>query len=199
MVGGPAPRLAPRRVSEPRRRPDRVSAGRQAGARQEDDAMDPTGSAGIAETLCAVVVFIGDRAYKLKKPVNLGFLDFRSLASRREAGLRELRLNRRLAPDVYLGLAEVRGPDGNVCDFLVVMKRMPPAARLSTLVRSGADVTAALRAMARQLAAFHATARHDAVTAAEGTRDAVRARWQASFDQTRPYRGSVLDPVRTAE
>jgi hypothetical protein len=145
-----------------------------------------------------VVVFLGDRAYKVKKPVDLGFLDFRSVEARREACHREVRLNRRLAPDVYLGVADVVGPDGKVCDHLVVMRRMPAPSRLSTLVRSGVDVHDALRGLARQLAAFHSTARHDATTAAEGTRDAVRARWQASFDQTRPARGSVLDEEETA-
>ena len=46
-----------------------------------------------------------------------------------------MELNRRLSPDVYLGVADVHGPDGRVCDHLVVMRRMPAAQRLSTLVR----------------------------------------------------------------
>jgi aminoglycoside phosphotransferase family enzyme/predicted kinase len=155
--------------------------------------------AAIAETHCAVVVFVGDRAYKLKKPVDLGFLDFRTVTARKRACDREVQLNRRLAPDVYLGVADVTGADGALCDALVVMRRMPARRRLSTLVKSGVDVRAGLRALARQLAAFHATARHDLETAAEGSRDAVRERWQASFDQTRPFRGDVLDDAETAE
>jgi aminoglycoside phosphotransferase family enzyme len=59
-----------------------------------------TGAAAVAETHCAVVVLVGDRASKLKKPVDLGFLDFRSAAARHAACLREVELNRRLAPDV---------------------------------------------------------------------------------------------------
>ena len=155
--------------------------------------------AAIAETLCAVVVFVGDRAYKLKKPVDLGFLDFRTVGVRRQACEREVVLNRRLAADVYLGVADVTGPDGELCDSLVVMRRMPASRRLSTLVKSGVDVRAGLRALAEQLAAFHATARHDQQTAAEGSRDAVRERWQASFEQTLPFRGGVLDEAETAE
>lgn len=146
-----------------------------------------------------MVFFAGDRAYKVKKPVDLGFLDFSTVAARREACHREVRLNRRLAPDVYLGVAEVLGPDGEPCESVVLMRRMPAAARLSTLVRAGADVRDALRALARQLAAFHATARHDPATAAEGTRDAVRARWTDSFAQLRPFHGTVLDPGAAAE
>lgn len=125
--------------------------------------------AAIAETHCAVVVFVGDRAYKLKKPVDLGFLDFRTVSARQQACEREVVLNRRLAADVYLGVADVTGPDGELCDSLVVMRRMPASRRLSTLVKSGVDVRSGLRALAEQLAAFHATARHDQQTAAEGS------------------------------
>jgi aminoglycoside phosphotransferase family enzyme/predicted kinase len=156
-------------------------------------------SVAITETHCAVVVFIGDRAYKLRKPVDLGFLDFRTTDARRGACEREVELNRRLTPDVYLGVGDVTGPDGEPCDSLVVMRRMPADRRLSTLVTSGADVRDGLRALAKQLAAFHAAARHDSQTAAEGSRDAVRERWRASFDQTRPFRGDVLDAAETAE
>jgi aminoglycoside phosphotransferase family enzyme len=134
--------------------------------------------AAITETHCAVVVFVGERAYKLKKPVDLGFLDFRTVDARRQACEREVVLNRRLAPDVYLGVADVIGPDGEPCDSLVVKRRMPTSRRLSTLVKFGVDVRPRLRALAEQLAAFHATARHDRQTAAEGSRDAVRERWQ---------------------
>jgi len=83
-----------------------------------------------------VVFFAGDRAYKLKKPVALGFLDFTSPQARAVACRRESELNRRFAPDVYLGVAEMRNPDGRVCGYLVVMRRMPAGRRLSALVRA---------------------------------------------------------------
>ena len=63
----------------------------------------------VRETHCAVVLLLGDRAYKVKKPVDLGFLDFRDVAERRAACRREVELNRRLAPDVYLGVGHVSG------------------------------------------------------------------------------------------
>ena len=96
--------------------------------------------ADVAETHSAVVFFTGDRACKLKKPVSLGFLDFSTPRARAAACSRETELNLRFAPDVYLGVAEIRGPDGRVCDHLVVMRRMPAARRLSALVRSRAPV-----------------------------------------------------------
>ena len=90
--------------------------------------------AGVSETLSAVVFFAGDRAYKLKKPVSTGFLDFSTPQARAAACQRETELNRRFALDVYLGVAQIRDPDGQVCDHLVVMRRMPAARRLSVAV-----------------------------------------------------------------
>lgn len=57
----------------------------------------------LAETLTGVVFFVGGRAYKLKKPVTFGFLDFSSPEARRRACYREVALKSRLGPDVYLG------------------------------------------------------------------------------------------------
>src|SRR5688572_15403440 len=93
--------------------------------------------AAVAETHISVLFFAGDRVYKLKKPVRTPFLDFSSPEARRRACMREVELNRRLAPDVYLGVADVlapRGPGdppGASCEHVVVMRRMPPERRLS--------------------------------------------------------------------
>ena len=133
--------------------------------------------AAVAETHSAVVFFVGDRAYKLKKPVDLGFLDFRDRGTRAAVCAREVELNRRLAPDVYLGVADVVGPDGEMCDHLVVMRRMPDERRLSTLVSSGADIDDELWHLAHLVAAFHARADRTPEAAAAASRDALAARW----------------------
>src|SRR6266511_1713518 len=161
--------------------------------------MTSSDHASVLETHAAVLFFLADRVYKLKKPVNLGFLDFRRRADREAACRREVELNRRLAPDVYLGVADVRGPDGEPCDHLVVMRRMPAERRLSTLIRSGAPVADDLRQIARMLAAFHATARRGPSISAEGTRDALLGRWDATFTQLRPFHGAALDAGAAAE
>ncbi|HNG24770.1 MAG TPA: hypothetical protein PLC03_12455, partial [Microthrixaceae bacterium] len=72
------------------------------------------GSAAAIETHSASLFFFGDRVYKVKKPVDLGFLDFRTEEGRAAACRREVELNRRLAPDVYLGVAQMTDPDGQV-------------------------------------------------------------------------------------
>ena len=90
--------------------------------------MDADLTPGLVETHISIVIFIGDRAYKLKKPVALPFLDYTDREARQRACEDEVRLNRRFSPDVYLGVADVDGPDGEVCDHLVVMRRMPASA-----------------------------------------------------------------------
>ncbi|MET8573056.1 AAA family ATPase [Streptomyces sp. NPDC004783] len=130
-----------------------------------------------------MIFFAGDRVYKLKKPVDLGFLDYTSSTARRAACEREIMLNRRFAPDVYTGLGELRTPGEEEAEPLVVMRRMPADRRLSHLVGTAAPVDDALRAVARQLAAWHATAPRDPAVAEQGTRDAMASRWEASFEQ----------------
>ena len=118
-----------------------------------------TAAPGFAETHSAVVWFLGDRAYKVKKPVDLGFLDFRTREAREAVCHREVELNRRLAPDVYLGVADVIGPDGQTCDHLVVMRRMPDDRRLSTLLAAGEPVEDHLWHIAHRLATIRDSAK----------------------------------------
>ncbi|MEU5122624.1 AAA family ATPase [Streptomyces asoensis] len=144
----------------------------------------------VCETHTAIVFFAGDRAYKVKKPVDLGFLDYTTTAARREACEREIALNRRFAPDVYLGVGEFRGPDAERAEPLVVMRRMPADRRLAQLVRNGdAAVDDVLRTLARHLAAWHAQAPRGPEVDAQGTRDALASRWEAGFAQVREITG----------
>ncbi len=89
--------------------------------------------ADLAETHISVVFFAGDKAYKLLKPVNLAFVDYSTVDSRLRAVADELTLNRRMAPDVYLGTADVMD-NGEVVDRFLVMKRLPEDRRLTELV-----------------------------------------------------------------
>jgi len=147
----------------------------------------------LAETHSAVVFCVGDYAYKLKKPVNLGFLDFSSPEARGHACHRETELNRRFAPDVYLGVADVHGPAGQTCDYLVLMRRMPASRCLSALIHAGEPVESALRQVARILAVQHASAVHSADIDVEGTRNAVRCRWEKNLSELSQVRGEVIE------
>lgn len=149
--------------------------------------------ADVAETPSAAIYFAGERVYKLKKAVNLGFLDFTRLEARAAACARETELNRRFAPDVYLGVADVRDPSGRICDHLVVMRRMPADRRLSTLVQAAAPVDAPVRHVARILAAAHARAPRSDWISAEGNADALLGRWQENISQTAATAARLLD------
>lgn len=148
----------------------------------------------VRETHSGLVFLVGERAYKAKKPVDLGFLDFSTCAARKEAIHRELLLNRRLAPDVYLGVFDVVDEAGQPCEYLLVMRRMPEQSRLSTLLEKGADVRDAVRHLARDVAAFHATARTGPRVEACGRSEALQERWVDNFAGLRE-----LEPRRVSQ
>ena len=137
------------------------------------------------ETHISVVMLAGDRAWKLYKPVDVGFLDLRSREARHATLLRELELNRRFAPDVYLGLLDLVDDQGAVVDHMLVMRRMPAAARLATLIGvNGAARPAQLdlvRQVARQVAIIHAAAPRDPAALAAASRASMRENWAANL------------------
>lgn len=147
----------------------------------------------LIETHSAVLVFVGDRVYKFKKPVDLGFLDFSTLEARRVACEREVQLNRRLAPDVYEGVATVVAPDGTTCEHLVVMRRMPADRRLSACLGRGEDVTDDVREVARAIAGLHEASPPAGERGRLGSVSAIRRLWDDGFGQIAASPGSVLD------
>lgn len=149
--------------------------------------------AGVAETHLSVVVFIGDRAYKVKKPVDVGFVDLTTREARERICRAEVALNRRLAPDVYLGVVDMVR-DGEVVDHLVEMRRMPAHRRLSTLVVDADPGTdAQLRAVARLLADFHSRAERSPVIDAAATPESLAALWEDEIAGLAPFAGEVVD------
>ena len=153
--------------------------------------------ADLHETHSGVIVLMGQRALKFKKPVDLGFLDFTTVAKRREVCHREVELNRRLCPDVYEGVGDLVGPDGTVLDHVVLMRRMPEQSRLSTMVRSGANVGPQLREVARALAVFHGRAERSDAISQDVTAEALAALWQTSFSQMTEHTDLVPESVET--
>ena len=145
----------------------------------------------VVETHISLLFFVGDRVYKLRKPVRYDFVDFTDPEVRRVDCEREVALNRRLAPDVYLGVAEL-AMGGHPIDHLVVMRALPGARRLATLARDGVDLTPVLRDVATTLASFHAKADRSEAISAAGTAAALGATWADNFDETSRFVGSVL-------
>ncbi len=145
----------------------------------------------VAETHISTVFFSADRAYKLLKPVKTSFLDFSTTERRLEAIDDELLLNRRMAPDVYLGVADVE-EHGQVVDRMLVMRRLPEDRRLTNLVRlPGLDDR--IRQIVRTVASFHA-AQSPVLDASDiAGRDAVARNWDDNVTDMRDLAGDVLD------
>lgn len=119
------------------------------------------------ETHASLVFLAGDRVYKLKKAVDFGFLDFTTLEKRRAACENELALNRRTAPDIYLGLVPIRrtpgglklgGEEGEIVDWLVEMRRFPAEGLFSRLADEGRLGRDLIETLAADTARFHARA-----------------------------------------
>ena len=130
----------------------------------------------VLETHTSTLFFVDDLVHKRKKPLDLGFSDFRELAARRHACEEEVRLNRRLAPDVYLGVATVLGCSGEPAESLVVMRRLPEGRRLSVVVGTR-EGEAALEPVAAQLAGLHARSPVTPDLVVHATTDALSRLW----------------------
>lgn len=139
----------------------------------------------VVETHTAILFFVGDHVYKLKKAVDLGFFDNRRREAREACCHREVELNRRLAPDVYHGVLDLIDESGRPVDHVVDMRRMPDDRRLSRCLARGEDIEPALRAVAHSVAALHASSTADPAHDRLATRDAVQERWTDGFEQIR--------------
>lgn len=152
-------------------------------------------SARVVETHTSTLLFLDGQVLKRKKPLDLGFADFRTLAAREAACEQEVRLNRRLAPDVYLGTATVLGVDGAPCEHLVVMRELPAGTRLAALVAAGADVDGALREVASQVAALHRASPAPARLLPVADADGLRSLWQQGLSALEAFPEQVPPEV----
>lgn len=117
----------------------------------------------LIETHISLVVLTGEFAYKIKKPLNLGFLDFSSLDQRLHACCEEVRLNRRLAPDVYLDVVPITGSPaapridgaGEAFEYAVKMRQFPPDATLDRLDAQHRLAAQQVETLAATIARFH--------------------------------------------
>jgi len=147
-------------------------------------------------------IFLTDRyVYKIKKPVDFGFLDFTTLEKRRFYCHEELRLNRRLSPDIYLEVVTLYlnadglptfNADGPVLEYAVKMRRMPEDRMMSYLLERNEVTVVDIDQIARQVSAFHAAAERGGVIGQYGTCEAIKANWLENLRQAEPYFGRTL-------
>jgi aminoglycoside phosphotransferase family enzyme/predicted kinase len=151
------------------------------------------GGVELIETHISWVLLAGEHAWKLKKPLDLGFLDFSTLDKRRAACEAELRLNRRTAPEVYEAVVAITGTreaprvdgEGEAIDWLVRMRRFPQSALFTSLLDEGRLEPALFDRLARHVADFHAAAATARPGEGFGDAEAVRFPVRQNFAQVR--------------
>jgi aminoglycoside phosphotransferase family enzyme len=142
----------------------------------------------LRETHMSWVFLAGDRVYKLKKPVRFPYLDFSTLERREAAARAEVSLNRRLAPDVYIGVAPLTACAGSlaidgagaIADWLVVMRRLDERWALEEVLREGRLARPQLDRLAATLVRFYRQARPVLISAG-----AHLSEWSKSLTENR--------------
>lgn len=161
----------------------------------------------VVETHISWVLLAGDFAYKIKKAVNLGFLDFSTLEKRRFYCAEELRLNRRLAHDLYLEIVPIAGSaehpvlngSGPAIEYAVKMRRFPQTCLLDQVLLCGELTPETIDAIARSIADFHGRAAVAGKQSPFGTPERVHLPVAENFAQIRPRLRDKEDLARLDE
>jgi len=163
----------------------------------------------LIETHISWVILTGDYAYKIKKPVDFGFLDFSTLQLRRVCCEQEVLLNRRLAPEIYLDVVAITGTadrpsfcgEGEAIEYAVKMAQFPQSAQLDNMLAAGTLNADHMDAIARLVADFHQSVEVADAGMKYGDSDVVYQPVEENFIQinqhidTTPY-SSTLDTLK---
>ena len=153
----------------------------------------------LLQTHISYVLLAGEHVYKVKKPVDFGFLDFSTLAKRGHYCRQEVVLNSRLCPDTYLGVARIRERDGRitvdgagkVIEYAMHMRRLPAERMMDRLLAEGAVTPEMAERVADRLAEFHRASEASRRIAEYGDW-AIRYAWEENFRQWAPYIGQTI-------
>ncbi len=154
----------------------------------------------VRQTHISAVFLAGRFVYKIKKPVALGFLDFHTLEFRHHFCVEEVRLNRRLAPNVYLGVVPITMEQGRLLvegkgepiEWAVKMQRLPDDATLERRLERGQLDADQLAKLARKLAGFHAAADRSEQISRDGRFEIVAGNARENFEQSAPEVGRTV-------
>lgn len=152
------------------------------------------------QTQMSCVFLTDEYAYKIKKPVNLGYVDYTTLEKRLYFCEREIELNRRLCRDAYLGVIPITFETGKFClggageaaEYAVKMKRLPEDKLLDNMLGKNAVTPEMMDAVAAKVAGFHAEAETNERIAAFGGLSVIKQNSEENFSQTDPYIGRSI-------
>ncbi|MBD3285223.1 AAA family ATPase [candidate division WOR-3 bacterium] len=153
------------------------------------------------QTHTAWVFLTGTRAYKVKKPVNFGFLDFSTLKKRKEFCTREVELNRELS-DLYIGVEPLSkddkgnlrlgGTEEDAIEYTVVMREIPQEDMMSVKMEEGKVYYETINELAQNIARFHKQAKTSGEITEQGSLESVRFNWEENFTQTENVRDVTI-------
>jgi len=157
----------------------------------------------LVQTQMSFVFLTGDYVYKVKKPVDLGYLDYTTLEQRHFFCNQELELNRRLCPDAYLAVVpiveekdelRIEG-QGKAIEYAVKMKQLPHNRMMDVLLPQGQVTREMIARVAERLVSFHQKAETNQRIAAFGKLDVIRQNTDENFAQTEKYVGISIAPA----
>jgi aminoglycoside phosphotransferase family enzyme len=147
------------------------------------------------ETHISLLFFTGNHVYKVKKPVDFGFLDFTSLEKRKYFCEQEVTLNRRLSPKIYLGVVKIT-QDGNqilldgrgeVVEYAVKMKQIPEDLLMDKLLEKDQVTLKMIEAVSEKLARFYSTAETSDFIKSFARPERIKQDTDENFEQTEKY------------
>ncbi|QLF92969.1 AAA family ATPase [Pseudomonas sp. ABC1] len=161
----------------------------------------PTTGFRVIETHISWVILTGTHAYKIKKPADFGFLNFTELSARKHFCEEELRLNQRLASDLYLKVIPITGSpeapclggEGEAIEYALQMREFPQSQLLAEVQSRGELTDAHIDALARQIADFHLSTPHIEAGHSLNTPEAIVAPMRQNFEQIRPLLTEATD------
>jgi len=162
---------------------------------------DETDAVSVVQTHISIVFVADNFVYKVKKPVDFGFLDFSTLEKRKYFCEQEIRLNRRLSTDIYLdvlpvtlegGRHSLRSGDGKPVEYAVKMRRIPAETLMKSMFHRGELTESHLESISNVLATFHSGARSTAEIDKFGEAEAFRVNTDENFVQVEKYIGTTI-------
>jgi hypothetical protein len=164
---------------------------------------DPPGLVEMVQTQISYVFLAGDYVYKIKKPVDMGFLDYTTLEKRLYFCRKEVELNRRLSADVYLGVVPVTsesgrfviGGKGRVEEYAVKMRRLPQDAMMDALLTRNKVTPRMIEDVASTIAEFHRKAATGGDIDEFGSIETITQIIDENFDQTEKYFEIIIAPA----
>jgi len=151
----------------------------------------------LMQTQMSFLFLTGDYVYKVKKPVDLGYLDYTTLEKRRVFCQQELKLNRRLCPDIYLEVVPIvqhqgkilLGGKGEVIEYAVKMRQLPHQRMMDVLLSKNQVSKGMVQQVAQKLSDFHQQAETNAEISSYGSLSTILTNTEENFTQTQKYIG----------